>query len=100
MAEKSNYNNADVAFVRKMIPHHRMAVDMAKTVLDGGKNKEVAKIAAAVVAAQSKEIDVLTAWLEAIKDNNGAESSKGNALTNAARPQMARNALAMQYMRR
>jgi uncharacterized protein (DUF305 family) len=59
--------NADVDFVKGMIPHHQAAVDMAKTVLAFGKDPEVKKLAEDVLK-QDIEIAQFKAWLQ----KNGA----------------------------
>lgn len=57
--------NADVDFVRSMIPHHQAAIDMAKSLIVHGKDSEIKKLAEDIVTAQEQEIDLMEAWLKA-----------------------------------
>ena len=56
-------NDADVAFVKGMIPHHQGAVDMADVQLKYGKDKAMLQLAQQIKDAQNPEIQQMQHWL-------------------------------------
>lgn len=55
----------DRAFIDMMIPHHQGAIRMARAELSRGTDPELQKIATAIVAAQTKEINQMNSWRKA-----------------------------------
>jgi len=54
--------NADEDFVSHMIPHHQGAVDMAEVEAKYGKDPQLKRLAARIIASQRREIDFMKSW--------------------------------------
>ncbi|MDI9954602.1 MULTISPECIES: DUF305 domain-containing protein [unclassified Rhodococcus (in: high G+C Gram-positive bacteria)] len=61
---QAQFNDADVAFLEGMYPHHAQAVEMADMVSGHTDNADVVALAAAIKAAQQPEMDRMTTWLQ------------------------------------
>jgi uncharacterized protein (DUF305 family) len=70
------FNDADVAFLNGMIPHHQQAVDMAAMVPQRSTNGDVIKLAADISAAQGPEIQVMQVLL--VQWSAGDDQPKGH----------------------
>ena len=55
--------DATETYVRKMIEHHRGAVEMSRLVLANKPDRSVSLLATQAIADQNREIDALQLWL-------------------------------------
>ncbi|MDX3852751.1 DUF305 domain-containing protein [Streptomyces sp. AK02-01A] len=65
MAKQSMTGNADHDFAAMMMPHHQAAVDMAKAVLEHGKDPVLRRLAHEIIVTQQQEIGVLRSRMPA-----------------------------------
>jgi Domain of unknown function (DUF305) len=56
--------NADVDFVKLMLPHHQAAIDMAKIELLYGKDPQMRRLAQEIITDQQLEIELMQRWLK------------------------------------
>ena len=64
MAAIKRSGNADIDFVRLMLPHHQAAIDMAKTELLYGKDAQMRRLAQEIITDQQLEIELMQRWLK------------------------------------
>jgi uncharacterized protein (DUF305 family) len=64
MMQAAQASDPDIAFVRSMIPHHQGAIDMARAVLQYGKDERVKTWANQIIKAQEAEIAEMQEWLK------------------------------------
>lgn len=55
----------DLEFITQMIPHHEMAVMMARMLSASTERKEMQKLADDIITSQSKEIEMMKSWYDA-----------------------------------
>ncbi len=63
-----SYNDADTAFAKSMLGHHRGAVDIAKIELKYGTDPAMLKLAQESIDTQQVEIDIMRKWLASHPD--------------------------------
>lgn len=54
----------DLEFIEQMIPHHEMAVMMARMLAGGTERQEMKKLADDIITSQSKEIQMMRGWYD------------------------------------
>lgn len=88
VAAEAEHNDADVAFLQGMIPHHRQAVEMAELAASRSQDPQVLDLAARIGAAQEPEIQTMTAWLQDWgAEVPGADSTGGMDMSGMMTPQ-------------
>jgi hypothetical protein len=62
MESVESSGSSDTDFVRLMLPHHRAAIEMAKTQLLFGKDLQMRRLAQEIIADQQSEIELMQLW--------------------------------------
>lgn len=62
--QAAEFNDADIAFVQGMIPHHEGALMMAEVAVDRATDPRVVGLAERIKAGQGPEIELMTGWLD------------------------------------
>jgi len=73
--------NADLDFVKLMLPHHQAAIDMAKTQLLYGKDPQMRRLAQEIITDQQLEIELMQRWLKQQEFPQPAKNQKSAADT-------------------
>ena len=74
MQEMMGGDATDAMFLRMMIPHHQMAVDMSEEALDGNaEHPELAELAQSIRDEQSAEIELMQGYLDEIEASAGGQ---------------------------
>ena len=71
--------HADVDFLAMMIPHHAGAVDMARLVLQHGRDPATRQLAEEIMAGQTIEIESMTRRLSALQQRLGVAAGTATA---------------------
>ncbi|CAN5218166.1 hypothetical protein BH24ACT19_BH24ACT19_09260 [soil metagenome] len=58
---------ADVMFLRMMIPHHQLAIDMSEEALEEAEHPELEELAQTIIEEQAAEIELMRGYLEDIE---------------------------------
>jgi uncharacterized protein (DUF305 family) len=64
MASLETSGNEDEDFVKLMLPHHQAAIDMARTELQHGKDRQMRRLAQEIIADQQAEVELMRLWLK------------------------------------
>jgi uncharacterized protein (DUF305 family) len=71
MQEMTGTDETDAMFLRMMIPHHQLAIDMSEQALNNAEHPELKELAQQIIDEQSAEIELMESYLERIEAGNG-----------------------------
>lgn len=72
MQEMMGTDETDAMFLRMMIPHHQLAIDMSEQALDNAEHPELKELAQQIIDEQSAEIELMEGYLERIEAGNSS----------------------------
>ena len=72
MQEMMGTDETDVMFLRMMIPHHQLAIDMSEQALNNAEHPELKELAQQIIDEQSAEIELMEGYLERIEAGNSS----------------------------
>ncbi len=61
--DTADLSEQEKKFLQDMIPHHKMAIEMARAILPNAASEKVRGLAEAIIAAQAGEIALIETWL-------------------------------------
>jgi uncharacterized protein (DUF305 family) len=67
MQEAMGDDATNAMFLRMMIPHHQLAIDMSERALDEAEHPELKELAQKIIEEQSAEIELMQGYLEEIE---------------------------------
>ena len=67
--------HADIDFLAMMIPHHAGAVEMARLVLQHGRDPATRQLAEEIIAGQTIEIESMTRRLAALRQGRSGDAA-------------------------
>ena len=71
MQEMMGTDETDAMFLRMMIPHHQLAIDMSEQALNNAEHPELKELAQQIIDEQSAEIELMEGYLDRIEAGNG-----------------------------
>ncbi|MFC9893731.1 DUF305 domain-containing protein [Nocardia sp. NPDC127579] len=81
---RTDFNDADIAFLQGMYPHHAQAVEMAKLVPGRSQNPQLLALATSVEQAQSPEMQQISSLLQSfgkpVPSTTGDHSGHGGSM--------------------
>lgn len=76
MHAPSYSGDADIDFLAMMVPHHQGAVDMARLVLQHGRDPVTRQLAEEIIAGQTVEIESMQRRLALLRKGVGTQASE------------------------
>ena len=70
--------DADVAWICAMIPHHQGAIDMARAGLQGADDPESKKLAEETIKSNERELSKLNKWVETRAERESRNETQGS----------------------
>jgi uncharacterized protein (DUF305 family) len=67
MQEMMGGDTTDAMFLRMMIPHHQLAIEMSEEALEQAEHPELKELAQTIIDEQSAEIELMQGYLEEIE---------------------------------